>query len=56
MHIMAHEDISSAYFINHYHQPVRLYVRPTTVAKQKLGENVTTPMNTHVTIEECLDE
>jgi hypothetical protein len=58
MYITAPEPISTTRFINHFHQSVRLYVclylYVPTVAKQKLGENVTAATNTHATIEELL--
>jgi hypothetical protein len=52
---MAHEPISTAYFINPSHQSVCLYVYPLIVARQRLGKNVTAATNTHATIEELLD-
>jgi hypothetical protein len=51
MYIMAAEPISTAYFINTSH----LYVYPRTVARQRLGKNVTAATKTYVTIEELLD-
>jgi hypothetical protein len=56
MYITAPERISTAYCINLSHQSVCLYVYPTIVAKQLIGKNVTAVTNTHVTIEELLDE
>jgi hypothetical protein len=46
MHIMALEPISTAYFRNPSHQSVCLYVHPTIVARQRLGNNVTAATNT----------
>jgi hypothetical protein len=37
MYIMAPEPISTVYFINHFHQPVYVYVYPPIVARQRLG-------------------
>jgi hypothetical protein len=55
MRIIVPEPISTAYFINPSHQPVCLDVYPPIVARQWLGKNVTTAMNTHTTIGELLD-
>jgi hypothetical protein len=58
MHIMASELILTAYFINLSDQfvwSVCLYVYPIVVARQRLGENTTAQMTTHVTIEVWLD-
>jgi hypothetical protein len=52
MYIMAPEPISTAYFINPSHQSLYLYVYPPIVARERLGENVTTATNTRATIEE----
>jgi hypothetical protein len=52
---MAPESISSAYFINPSHQSVCLYVYPPSIARQRIGKNVTVATNTHATIEELLD-
>jgi hypothetical protein len=52
---MAHEPISTAYFINPSHQSVCLYEYPTLVARQQLGKNVTAAMNTQGTIGELLN-
>jgi hypothetical protein len=46
--IMASEPISTAYFINPSHY-VSMCISPT-VARQRLGENVTAATNTHATI------
>jgi hypothetical protein len=43
------------YFINPSHQSVCLYLYPPVIARQWLGKNVTTAMNTHTAIEELLD-
>jgi hypothetical protein len=51
---MAPEPIPVMFFINPSHQFV-LYVCPPIVARQWLGRNVTTAMNTHTTIEEFLN-
>jgi hypothetical protein len=51
---MAFEPISTAYFINSFHQSLCLYVYTLFVAKQRLGKNVTTAMNTEETTEELL--
>jgi hypothetical protein len=45
-YIMAHEHISTAYFINPSHQSVWLYVYPTIVAKQRLSKHVPAVKNT----------
>jgi hypothetical protein len=64
---MVPDPISMAYFTNFSHRPVRLYVYPLIVARQRigknapivtrerLGKNVTVATNTHATIEEMLD-
>jgi hypothetical protein len=52
MYIMAPEPISTTYFINPYHQCVRLYVYPPIVARQRLVKNVTTATNENATLEE----
>jgi hypothetical protein len=52
MYIMVPEPISTAYFLNHAHQSVYLYVYPSFVARQRLGKNFTAPTNTHTTVEE----
>jgi hypothetical protein len=44
MCILALEPISTAYFINPFHQSV-------CVARQQLGKNITTAMSTHTTTE-----
>jgi hypothetical protein len=44
--------VSTVYFVNPSHQSV--CVSPT-VARQRLGKNVTAATNTHATIEELLD-
>jgi hypothetical protein len=51
---MAHEPITTAYFINPSHQSVYLYVDPSIIARQRLGKNVNSAKNTHATIEELL--
>jgi hypothetical protein len=54
--IMAHhEPISAAYFINSCYQFVCLYVYASIIARQRLGKNVTTETNTHVTTGELLE-
>jgi hypothetical protein len=55
MCITTPELISTAYFINPFHQSVWLYVYPLIVATQRLSKNVTVAMNTHATIEELVD-
>jgi hypothetical protein len=52
MHIMAPEPITMAYFINLSDQFVGLYEYPSTVARQRLGKNVSAAINTHEKIEE----
>jgi hypothetical protein len=52
---MASEPISTASFINPFHQPVCLYVYPLIVGRQRLDKNVTVATNTQETIEELLD-
>jgi hypothetical protein len=52
---MASEPISTAYFINPFHQSVLIYVNPPIVTRQYLSKNVTTAMNTHATTEELLE-
>jgi hypothetical protein len=47
MYIITPELISAAYFINPSHQFVCLCVYPSTFARHRLSENVTTAMNTH---------
>jgi hypothetical protein len=54
-YIIAPEPISTAYFINHSHQSVYLYVYPPTVARKRFRKNVTAATNTKATIEELLD-
>jgi hypothetical protein len=48
MYNMTPEPISTAYFINFSHQSV------LSVARQRLGKNVTAETNTHTTIEDLL--
>jgi hypothetical protein len=55
MPIMAIEPISAAYFINPFHQTVSLYEYSSIVARQRLGQKVTSTTNTHGTVEEWLD-
>jgi hypothetical protein len=55
MYIMTPEPASTTYCINPSRQSVCLYVYPHTVARQRLGKNVTASSNTHATIEELLD-
>jgi hypothetical protein len=55
MFIMAHETISTAYFINPSHESMCLYVYLPTVARQWLGKNVTVATNMHATTEDLLD-
>jgi hypothetical protein len=55
MYNMEPRPISTAYFINHAHQYTCMYVNPSIVAQQGLGENVTAATNTHAKIEELLD-
>jgi hypothetical protein len=52
---MTNDEISTAYFINPFHQSVCLYVYPPIVARKRLRKIVTTATNTHSTIEESLD-
>jgi hypothetical protein len=47
MYIMASEPISTSYFINPSHQSVCLCISPT-VARQRLGKNVTAATNTQL--------
>jgi hypothetical protein len=54
-YITATELFSTVYVINPSHQCVCLYVCPTIVARQLLGENVTAATNTQVTIVEDYD-
>jgi hypothetical protein len=56
MYIMAHEPISTAYFLNPSYQSVCLYVYPPIVARQRFCKNVTAATNAHATIEELFDE
>jgi hypothetical protein len=56
MYVMASELISTAYFINPFHQSVRLDVyNPPIVARQWLGKNIIAATNAHATIEELFD-
>jgi hypothetical protein len=55
IYIMALEPISTAYFINSSHQSVCLYMYPSAVVRQQLGEDVTAATNIHAT-RELLDE
>jgi hypothetical protein len=55
MYVMAPEPISREHFINPSHQSVCLYMNPTVIARQWLGKNVTTAMNTQTTTEGLLD-
>jgi hypothetical protein len=55
MYIMAPEPVSTAFVVNTSYQSVCLYVYPVTVARQRLGKNVTAATNTYATIEELLD-
>jgi hypothetical protein len=50
-YIMAPEPISTAYFINPSHQSVCLYVFHPIAARQRLSKNVTSAINTRITIE-----
>jgi hypothetical protein len=50
MYIMAPELISTAYFTNPSHQSVCMYVYPTTVAKQRIDNNISAT-NRHELIE-----
>jgi hypothetical protein len=52
---MAPKPISKAYFINHSHQSMCIYVYPTMVARQRLGKDITAATNKHATIEEMLE-
>jgi hypothetical protein len=45
VYLMAHEPISMAYFMNHSHQSVCLYVYPLVVARQRFGKNFSTATN-----------
>jgi hypothetical protein len=54
MYMTPPEPISTAYFINHFHQSVCLYVYPLIVARQRIGNNVTAATNTQ-TIKELLE-
>jgi hypothetical protein len=54
-YIMAPEPISTAYFVYPSQQSVYLYVYPPTVARQRLGENLTAATNTKATIEELIE-
>jgi hypothetical protein len=59
LYIMLSEPISMAYFINLFQQSVRVRVRacvcvcvcPLTVARKRLGKNVTAATNTHIRME-----
>jgi hypothetical protein len=55
VHIMAHEPIRTASFINTSHQFVCLYVYPPTVARQRLGKNVPAATNSRPKMEELLE-
>jgi hypothetical protein len=52
---MAIEPISTVYFINPFHQTVRLYVYPPIVARRRLGQKVTSATNAHGIVEVLLD-
>jgi hypothetical protein len=54
-YITAPEPISTALLKNPSHQSVCLYVYPPSVARQRLGRNVTAVTTAHATIEELLD-
>jgi hypothetical protein len=55
IYIMSLEPVSTAYFINTSHQFACLYVYLSIVTRQRLGKNVTTAKNIHVTVKELLD-
>jgi hypothetical protein len=55
MYIMAPEPISTDYLINYSQHSMGLYLYHLTVAKQRLGKNVTSATNTHAVIAELLD-
>jgi hypothetical protein len=46
VYVMTSEPISTAYFINPSPHSVCLYVYPSIVARQRLGNNVTAATNT----------
>jgi hypothetical protein len=52
---MAHEPISTAYFINPFHQSVWLYVYLLSVLGNGSVKSVTAITNTHATIEGMLN-
>jgi hypothetical protein len=51
---MANEPISIEYFMNPSHQSASVCV-PPTIAKQRLGKDVTAATETHAAIEDLLD-
>jgi hypothetical protein len=55
VYMMAPEPITTAYFIDHSHQSVCLYVYRPIVARQRLDKHVFAATNTLATIEELLD-
>jgi hypothetical protein len=55
MYIMPPEPIITAYFTNSSNQSVCLCVYPSTVVKQRLGENVAAAINSHAITDEVLD-
>jgi hypothetical protein len=44
-----------AYFRNHSHQSVCLYLYPSEVARQRLNKSVNAAVKRHATVEELLD-
>jgi hypothetical protein len=55
MNIMAPEPISTAYFIDPFHQPLCVYVYSSNIARQLHGKYFTAATNTHATIEKLLN-